>query len=402
METSCGNEYLDIFFDLDRSGFIDVTEKILSYLDFKSFVQFKRSCKLIYNFISDQNRLEDRSLRRKLSSDWKKGPAKTYAILTMNRLISHARLFNDGARVACAVDHEVVIFDIPTGKCQLTLKGPHQAPISCVELIYDQNDQVVMYATGCREGVLALWSTDGQCLVRKQLFGRIMFIKSRGRFLATAHFGKPFDAGCIMLRELKSIEDTPVVFALFEDIFPVITVDFTDKFVAALEWSGTFNGVDGGYVSIYKLYDKTPVVNLSDITECSFSTCRFLGESQILTGGHDKLIRLWHFNDEPEFSVECVRVFSHHINIIAKLEVTLDRAVTRDIGGKIIVWDLSLMNKNVPADDVIVREEMTNTKMVATVAINDRQLCFGSFGVLTIRDFWSTSNDEKSKTESTL
>jgi hypothetical protein len=59
-----------------------------------------------------------------------------------------------------------------------------------------------MFATGCREGVLALWSPEGECLVRRQLFGRIQNIKIKDRFLATAHFGKPFDAGCITIREV--------------------------------------------------------------------------------------------------------------------------------------------------------------------------------------------------------
>jgi hypothetical protein len=44
----------------------------------------------------------------------------------------------------------------------------------------------------------------------------------------------------------------PVVFALYEDLFPVITMDFTDEYVAALEWSGTFNSVEAGNINIYK------------------------------------------------------------------------------------------------------------------------------------------------------
>ena len=54
------------------------------------------------------------------------------------------------------------------------------------------------------------------------------------------------------LFQMKSIEETPVVFALFEDLFPVITMDFNDEFVAALEWIGTFDRVDAGNVSLFK------------------------------------------------------------------------------------------------------------------------------------------------------
>ena len=63
--------------------------------------------------------------------------------------------------------------------------------------------QVKMFVTGCREGVLAFWSPEGELLVRKQLFGRIQSVKWKDRWLATAHFGKPFDAGCITIREVS-------------------------------------------------------------------------------------------------------------------------------------------------------------------------------------------------------
>jgi hypothetical protein len=43
-----------------------------------------------------------------------------------------------------------------------------------------------------------------------------------------------------------------VVFALYEDLFPVITMDFNDEYVAALEWIGTFDRIEAGYVSIFK------------------------------------------------------------------------------------------------------------------------------------------------------
>ena len=48
------------------------------------------------------------------------------------------------------------------------------------------------------------------------------------------------------------MEDLPVVFALYEDLFPVITMDFTDEFIAALEWVGTFESVHAGIISIFK------------------------------------------------------------------------------------------------------------------------------------------------------
>ena len=43
-------EYILLFFDVNRGGFFDVAQKILNYLDYKSLVMFKRTCKSIYEF----------------------------------------------------------------------------------------------------------------------------------------------------------------------------------------------------------------------------------------------------------------------------------------------------------------------------------------------------------------
>ena len=50
-----GEFYLDLFFDVNRGGFFDVAQRILNFLDYKSFVQFKRSCKMVYKFIRSSN-----------------------------------------------------------------------------------------------------------------------------------------------------------------------------------------------------------------------------------------------------------------------------------------------------------------------------------------------------------
>ena len=45
-----GQHYLNLFFDVNRGGFYDVAEKILHFLDYRSLVMFKRTCKLFYEF----------------------------------------------------------------------------------------------------------------------------------------------------------------------------------------------------------------------------------------------------------------------------------------------------------------------------------------------------------------
>ena len=75
------------------------------------------------------------------------------------------------------------------------------------------------------------------------------------------------DAGCISIRLVESLDGQPlpVVFSLFQDIFPVFCVDIsprmrvgsggqpsTNHYLATVEWSGTFNNVHDGLLNVYK------------------------------------------------------------------------------------------------------------------------------------------------------
>jgi hypothetical protein len=48
-------KYFKLFFDVNRGGFLDVAERILVHLDYASFVQFKRTCHTVYDFIKSSN-----------------------------------------------------------------------------------------------------------------------------------------------------------------------------------------------------------------------------------------------------------------------------------------------------------------------------------------------------------
>ena len=47
--------HFSILFDVNRGGFFDVAEQILSYLDYASFIRFKQTCKMVYQFIKSSN-----------------------------------------------------------------------------------------------------------------------------------------------------------------------------------------------------------------------------------------------------------------------------------------------------------------------------------------------------------
>ena len=64
------SDYLLIFFDINRGGFFDVAQKILQFLDYKSLVMFKRTCKSVYEFLSANCDIEKVS-KKCVKQDWK-------------------------------------------------------------------------------------------------------------------------------------------------------------------------------------------------------------------------------------------------------------------------------------------------------------------------------------------
>lgn len=119
------------YFDVNRGGFFDVAENILDYLDYKSFVQFKQSCKMVYEFIKTSN-IEQLKLKKKLDLDWKHG---THKEVTVNApgLVQAAQIFANSGKIVCSADESIILANSKTGDRILTLSG-HQAVITCVDL----------------------------------------------------------------------------------------------------------------------------------------------------------------------------------------------------------------------------------------------------------------------------
>ena len=144
---------------------------------------------------------------------------------------------------------------------------------------------------------MAIYSlTTGECLCQKQLFGRIEVVKAKDDILATAHFGKDYDMGCITVRKIVSPSELPVIFSIYQDLYPVFNMDFTDEFLAALEWNATYNNVHAGNILVFPMLQSRLLDNLSEELT-SFTSCRFLqetslgtAEAKLLTGGHDKFV----------------------------------------------------------------------------------------------------------------
>ena len=106
--------YIQLIFDPDRGGFVDVAENIVRYLDYHSLINLKRSCSKIYNFFKQLPSLEDEKLEKKLDLDWRLGQPKNYTIQTPG-LVSCASVFPDNRRMVIGIDHVVQVVDIRSG-----------------------------------------------------------------------------------------------------------------------------------------------------------------------------------------------------------------------------------------------------------------------------------------------
>ena len=99
-------------------------------------------------------------------------------------------------------------------------------------------------ASGSQDGIMAIYALEtGECLCQKQLFGRIEVVKAKDDILATAHFGKDYDMGCITVRRIVSPNDLPVIFSIYQ-VRKFFLLIFLVNFVLVRNWSYCPEGVD--------------------------------------------------------------------------------------------------------------------------------------------------------------
>jgi len=377
-------DYLLIFFDINRGGFFDVAQKILKFLDYKSLVMFKRTCKSIYEFNANCD-IEKVKFNAKIRNDWKIG---THKEQTNNApgLVSSARIYENGRKIICGADESIFVVDSLTSNRLLTLPG-HNSIVNSVDLFSIKDEHFI--ASGSQDGILAIYALEtGECLCQKQLFGRIEVVKAKDDILATAHFGKDYDMGCITVRRIVSASDLPVIFSIYQDLYPVFCMDFSDDYLAALEWNATYNNVHAGNILVFPMLESRLLENLSEELT-SFTACRFLQEEEqpsssakLLTGGHDKFVRLWNVTSTH---LVCLRAFKGHSNVIVRLVLKGDLAASRDLDGRIFIWDV-----NQESDDkALLRKVQSLSRTVTCIAMDERRLVMGSIGQFSVYDYWN-------------
>ena len=185
-----------------------------------------------------------------------------------------------------------------TGKSLYILKHSESnkefsSPITCVSYLEGFN----AIASGSCNGDFCIWSLqeeEGSLILSKHLFGRIEVLKwnKNNNCLVSAHFGCAYDIGCVTVRQFNNnLEEPSVIFSLYQDIYPVFCIDICDNYLSTIEWSGTFNQVHTGNVNVYKWLDSQPIANLTELSNTTFTCCRFIRNNRLLTGGQDGVVR---------------------------------------------------------------------------------------------------------------
>lgn len=442
-----GPSYIEFIFHPERRGMLDVVESIVGFMDYQSLISLKRCCKSVHQCLAANPDLEIKKYRQKIARDWSSGSHRDVS-MSVSGLVSCADFFAPPhiRKVALGVDDKVHVCtvrgsqgDDDNTNCDIVLPASDSTNnctdcITCVSVLngfHDQSDRGGNYAvaSGSNDGKLLIWE-NGDLKVTKQLFGRIEELKwvPDHNFLISAHFGgggRSHDAGCISIRLVESLDGQPlpVVFSLFQDIFPVFCVDIsprmrvgsggqpsTNHYLATVEWSGTFNNVHDGLLNVYKGFQSQPLSNVSLESGSTFTCCKFVSEDQLITGGHDKKLRLWKIQDEantsPEESkvVTCLMQLNGHTNVIMRLQVTSTKAVTRDLDGSIFVWDLEKLTNRAATDgaknetlsesdteELLLTKVKSLSKTVTCIAMDDRKLFLGSIGHFDMFDYWTTS-----------
>lgn len=68
-ENITSEDYIRMIFDTNRLGFREIAYKLLiEYLDYKSFIQLKRSCKFIYEYMRKECSWEQLKFEEKVFS----------------------------------------------------------------------------------------------------------------------------------------------------------------------------------------------------------------------------------------------------------------------------------------------------------------------------------------------
>lgn len=388
------NNYLHILFNINRIGFNQITERIILNLNYFSLVQFKRSAKFVYNYLKN-TQLESIVYHRKLKSDWNQELPPPVKFQTNETVPLYAKFFANERKFLCSLSHRIYKYDIPTQSEELIFTG-HKSIVTCLEVI---NDEYMI--SGGYDGTLIVWDLiTTEILDEKQLFGRLSIIKFQKDFLVTGHFSNPRtgDVGCVSIRKFNGPKSMPVVFSMFDELLPVVTLDFVVQsgLIAILEWKGTYEGVESGMVSVYKFASKDYVGGLSDDVRGNYTVCRFHRDDQLITGDQNSMIKTWKISLVD--GITCIRSIKIHDSIVMSLSVQSGRILSRSVKGKTLVCKIPTDDDDTESEDSKLILHQTQTVMLGflqPLVLGDRHFLAGHANeLLLLYDVWKSKNME--------
>ncbi|TRY73931.1 hypothetical protein TCAL_14622 [Tigriopus californicus] len=387
------HNYLQIIFNLNRIGFNQITERIILDLDYFSLIQFKRSAKFVYTYLKN-TKLESKVYHRKLKSDWNQELPEPTKFQTNDTVPLYAEFFANERKFLCSLGHRICKYDIATQSEELIFTG-HKSIVTCLEVI---NDEYLI--SGGYDGTLIVWDLiTTEILDEKQLFGRLSVIKFQDDFLVTGHFSNPRtgDVGCVSIRKFQGPKSMPVVFSMFDELLPVVTLDFVVRsgLIAILEWKGTYEGVESGMVSVYKFASKDYIGSLSDDVRGNYTICRFHRDDQLVTGDQDSMIKIWRITQADR--IQCVRSIKIQDSIVMGISVRSGRILSRSIKGNTLVCQIPEENETETNDFQLLLHK-TQTVMLGflqPLVLGDRSFLVGhATNVLMLYDVWKSKIDE--------
>ena len=95
-------------------------------------------------------------------------------------------------------------------------------------------------------------------------------------------------------------------------------------------------------------------------------------------------IRIWEVTSEH---LVCLRAFEGHSNVIVRLVLEGEFAASRDLDGRIFVWDLTYQDH----DSALVRKVQSLSRTVTCIAMDERRLVMGSIGQFSVYDYWNSA-----------
>ena len=180
-----------LLFDYNRHGLHHIATSILLYLDYRSFVRYKRTCRTVHNYILSSG-VEEVKLRYKLQRDWRHGEAREAVMKipqeedglprTLPSVVTNVMEVDGGNQVLASVDKTVYLWDIKTGACVRefvnTTENFEKNVITRFDVIVHRGGKYLV--SGSTNGVLSIWNLlTGEIVNSKQLFGIISGVKCR-------------------------------------------------------------------------------------------------------------------------------------------------------------------------------------------------------------------------------